>query len=74
MALKKGSVYFINVLLAATDWLEGARSFHGKSANVFQKLHQVFCIPLKFGTLVDLTEKLRMQKIILKDPLLFVEL
>jgi len=34
-----------------------AGSFHAKWAN---GLHQVFCISMKFGTLVDVTEKLRM--------------
>jgi len=48
----------------------GYGSFHAKGANTFQKLHQVFCISMKFGTFVDLTEKLRMQKKIFKCPII----
>jgi len=38
--------------------------FHAKSAN---RLHKVLSISMKFGTLVDLTKKLRMQKKFLKN-------
>ena len=34
------------------------------------KLYQVFCISMKFGTLVDVTEKLRLQKNFFKTPII----
>ena len=37
-------------------------SFHADGANFFPKLHHIFCILIKFGTVVDLHEKTRMQK------------
>ena len=46
-------------------------SFHAKSANFFKKLHQMLHIFMKFGTLVDLIEIIRMQKKFLKILIIF---
>jgi len=46
------------------------RPFHAKTAN---ELHQVFCIPMKFSALVDITKNEDCKKIFEK-LVLFVEL